>query len=374
MKRLLDLSPRQLQLALIGLPLLLYGLYLATIAADRYVSESIVAVRQAGGDGGALPGAALLLAGVNPPSREDTLYLKEFIHSRALLQTLQDRLDLRGHYGAERMDLPFRLFHDASQEDFVDYFRRRVEVSFDDRSSLLKVRVQGFDAATAQKVNRLILDESERFVNESSHRIARERQRFAETELALAQQRLQKARDELLAFQNQHRLLDPGAQAQATGVLASELQATRSRLEAELGSLRTFLNDDSYQVSALRSRIEALDRQIAEEQSRATGGSRKERPADTGTRLNALALQFQTLQMQAEFARDAYRLALGTVENARIDATRKIKSLVVVEPPSLPQTAEYPLRGYNLATLLAVCVLLYAIARLALATIREHQD
>jgi capsular polysaccharide transport system permease protein len=254
-------------------------------------------------------------------------------------------------------------------------------VSFDERSSLLKVRVQGFDPATAQKINQAILEESERFVNESSHRIARERRRFAEAELGVAQKRLQEARDELLAFQNQHRLLDPGAQAQATGALGIELQATKSRLEAELGSLRSFLNDDSYQVSSLRSRIEALDRQIAEERQRATGaasGGAGDTEAkggrNSGQRLNALAVQFQSLQLQAEFARDAYRLALGTVENARIDATRKIKSLVIVEPPSLPQTAEYPLRVYNLATLLAICVLLYAITRLVLATIREHLD
>ena len=46
----------------------------------------------------------------------------------------------------------------------------------------------------------------------------------------------------------------------------------------------------------------------------------------------------------------------------------------MLEPPSRPETAEYPLVTYNLATLLAICVLLYAIARLVLATIREHQD
>ena len=52
----------------------------------------------------------------------------------------------------------------------------------------------------------------------------------------------------------------------------------------------------------------------------------------------------------------------------------KLRSLVVVEPPSLPETAEYPLRTYNLSTLLAVCLLLFAIVRLVLATVREHQD
>jgi capsular polysaccharide transport system permease protein len=374
MKQLIRLSPRWLKIALIGMPMLLYGLYLGLVAADRYVSESLIAVRQAGGEGASLPGAAMLLAGVNPPAREDTLYLKEFIHSRGLLQTLQDRLDLRGHYSTASLDWPFRLAPGASREDFVDFFRARVEVLFDDRSSLLRVRAQGFDAATAQQLNRAILEESERFVNESSHRIARERLRFAEGELQLASERLQTARSALLAFQNKHRLLDPRAQALAADTLTSELEATKSRLEAELGSLRAFLFDDSYQVSALKSRIDALQRQIDAERRRATTNGTTGKNGNNGARLNALAIDFQGLQLQTEFAQDAYKLALSAVENARIDATRKLKSLIVVEPPSLPETAEHPRIAYNLATLLAICVLLYAITRLVLATIREHQD
>jgi capsular polysaccharide transport system permease protein len=355
-------------LGLVVLPLLLYALYLGVFAADRFVSESIVTVRQSGGDGGGVPGAAMLLAGINPPAHEDTMYVREFVRSLGLLLRLEQRLHLREHFSAQTADWPFRLPKDASQEAFLEYYRQRVEVLYDERSALLKVRAQGFDAAYAQKLGQAILDESERFVNETSHRIARERLRFAEGELELASNRLQKAKTEVLTFQNRYQLLDPTAQAAALGVLATELEASRSRLEAELGGLRAFLNDDSYQVKALLSRIAALDRQIEAERRRATGNTRR------GERLNALAIDFQGLQLQADFARDAYKLALATVENARIDATRKLKSLVVVEPPSLPQTAEYPLRAYNMGTLLAICLLLYAIVRLVLATIREHQD
>jgi capsular polysaccharide transport system permease protein len=369
-KTLVNLSARMLALLLLVLPLALYGAYLMFVAADRFVSESVISVRQSGGDGGGggIPGAALLLAGINPPAHEDTLYLKEFVLSRGLLATLEPKLGLREHYAQAGADWPFRLSPEASREDFIDYFRARVEVGFDDRAALLTVRTQGFEPAFAQKLNQAILEESERFVNETSQRFARERMRFAEGELAGAAERLQKAKNGLLAFQNRHRLIDPGQQAQAAGALTVELQATRSRLEAELGGLLGFLNEDSFQVKALRQRIAALDRQIDAESRRATTNPRR------GERLNQLAVEFQALQLQTQFAEDAYKLALGAVENARIDATRKIKSLLVVEPPSLPETAEYPRQLYNLGTLLAICVLLFAIVRLVLATIREHQD
>lgn len=367
-RRLVHLSTRRLAGIVLVLPLALYSLYLATIAADRFVSESIVSVRQSGGDGGGVPGAALMLAGITPASHEDTLHLKDYIHSQVLLDTLDKRLGLRAHFADAGLDLPYELRSSASREDFVAYFRKRVEISFDDRSALLKVRAQGFSAAFAQQINRTILEECERFVNETSHHIARERMAFAEGELGRATGRLQAARNKLLAFQSRHRLIDPTAQAASTGALAAELQATRSRLEAELNGLLTYLKDDAYQVRNLRARLSALDAQIAAERSRATAENRQ------GERLNVLAADFQALQLEAQFSQDAYKLALAAVENARIDATRKIKSLVVVEPPTLPETAEYPLRAYNLATLLTVCVLLFAIVRLVFAIVREHQD
>jgi capsular polysaccharide transport system permease protein len=64
----------------------------------------------------------------------------------------------------------------------------------------------------------------------------------------------------------------------------------------------------------------------------------------------------------------------AALEAARIEAARKLKSLVVVEAPAKAETAEYPRRIYNLLTLLALCAIVYAVVRLIVATIQEHQD
>lgn len=368
MNRLLQVSAKRMALVIIVLPALLFGIYLAAIAKDRYVSETVISVRQAGGDSGAIPGAAMLLAGITPAASEDTLHLKDYVHSQGLIETLEKRLGLRKHFAQAGADWPFKLFSSASKEDFVKYYRQRVEVSYDERSALLKLRAQGFTPEFSRQLNQAILEESERFVNETSHRIARERMAFAETELAKSGQRLQSARNEVLAFQSKHKLLDPAAQATSTAGLSAELQANRSRLETELNGMLTYLREDAYQVQNLRARLAAIDQQIATEGQRATGEDKR------GDRLNALAVDFQALQLKAQFAQDSYRLSLATVENARIDATRKIKNLVVIEPPTSPETAEYPIRGYLLATLLVFSTLLFAILRLVLAIVREHQD
>jgi capsular polysaccharide transport system permease protein len=368
MNYLAALTPKRLKIALVAVPALLVVLYFGVIAPDRYVSESTVALRQAGADSSAVPGAALLLAGLAPPSREDTLYLRQYIGSLGLLQKLDAKLKVRQHYETQANDPIANLGSGSSQERFLDYFRSHLDVRLDELSSTLTIRTQGFDPKFAHLLNAAILEESERFVNETSHKLAREKLGFAEGELNRAAQQLQEAKAQVLAFQNTNRLLDPATQAQASGALVAQMQASIAKSEADLRQLRTFMNEDAYPVQALRSQIESTRAQLELERNRATGTGRQ------SDKLNALTLDFQALEMKAQFALDAYKLSLAAVENARIDATRKIKSLVVIEPPTQPETAEYPRRLYSILTVFVISLLLYGVVRLVAATIREHQD
>lgn len=360
-------SPLALKLLLIVLPLALVGAYYATLAAERYVSETTVTVRQANHEASALPGVALLLGGINPPSREDTLFVREYVHSLELLKRLDERLSLREHFSTAVRDPFLRLPADAPQEEFLEYYRARVEVAFDDMASLLTLRVQGFEPAFAQRLAQEILRDSENFVNGFSQAIAREQMNFAQAELNSASDRLQQTKGRLMEFQDRNNVLDPTAQARASGTLVIELQAQLSRLETELRSLRSYLNDNAAPVQAQQAQIAALRRQLEIERARplrSTGDAK----------LTQLASQFRDLGMQVAFAEDTYKVALAAVENARIDAVRKLKTLVVIEPPALPQSAAYPRRLYNLATLFVACCLVYAITRLVITTIRDHQD
>lgn len=368
MIELKDLTPKRLKVVIILVPTLLATIYFAGFAANRYVSESSVALQQSGGEASGLPGAALMFAGLGSPDRNETLYLLQYVQSLALLNELDLKLDLRKHFEAERLDVFSRLWAGASQERFLDYYRSRVEVIFDDASSILTVRTQGFDPVFAQQLNKAILEASERFVNEMSHSLARERLEFGERELARAAEKLQAARTEVLSFQSKNGLLDPTMQAEASSALSAQMQASISKSEAELRGLRSFMTEDAPQVKALRAQIAATQAQRDADRARAT------RDGGSSDRLGELALQFQALRMRTDFALDAYKAALLAIESARIEATRKVKTLVVIEPPSLPETAEYPRRMYNTTTVLVICMLIYLVTRLVIATIREHQD
>ncbi|MCP5279533.1 MAG: capsular biosynthesis protein [Thiobacillus sp.] len=363
---MLNKYKKKLSFWIVGLPMVLAVAYYLLLAADRYVSESVITVKQAGDSVPSPITGLATMFGANPPSREDTLYLQEYVHSLDMLRHLEAKVALRKAYEAESLDPIYRLYAGTSQEWLHWYYTQRVELVFDDLSGLLKVRVEGFTPEFAQVVNQEILAQSERFVNEVSHRMAREQMAFAESELLRARERLQTAKSRLIAFQNRHKMLDPLAQAQATATLATQLESELAHKETELKAMLGYLQEDAYQVVSLRQQIAALKSQLEQERQKVASGQ--------GGRLNSLASEFQNLALDVGFAEDAYKAALSAVETTRIEASRKLKSLVVVSSPAKPEIAVYPQRFYNLVTLLLGLTLLYGVVRLVIATIQDHRD
>jgi capsular polysaccharide transport system permease protein len=363
------MTARNLRIGVIVVPWLATAIYLSVFAADRYVAESVVVVRQEGG-GVSIPGgldALSAMFGTTAASREDQYMLQAHIMSIDMLRQLEEKLDLRRAYSSPRMDFIFRMAEGANQEDYLDYYRRRVVVDIDDGSGLLTIRTQGFTPEIAQAVNQEVVAISERFINESSHRLAREQMAFAEAELKKARGHVDEVRGRLLSFQEKHGVLDPMAQAAANPGLTAEFQAMLARQEAELKGLQAYLNDDAPQVQALQGQIAGLRAQLEAESRRGITNA-------DGASLNVLAGDYQELLAELEFVSDAYRGALTALEAARIESTRKLKSLVLVESPALPESAEYPHRLYTLFALLMGLTLLYGIGRLIVATIEDHQE
>jgi capsular polysaccharide transport system permease protein len=190
---------------------------------------------------------------------------------------------------------------------------------------------------------------------------------FAESELKKVRAHLDDVRNRLLAFQEEHRMLDPTAQAAANTGLTAQLQALQASHQAELKGLLAYLNEDAPQVQALEAQISGIRQQL---QAERLGSVTNE----DGMSLNVLAGQYQELLAELEFISDAYRGALTALETARIESTRKLKSLVLVESPALPESPEYPRRLYTLLALLMGLMLLYGIGRLIVATIEDHME
>lgn len=362
------LKSKRLVVFVVGVPLLLATIYYAFFALDRYVSIAQVAVRQVGNnESPQMPGLAVMLSGLNPTSREETLYLREFLTSQDMLNVLQEKLQWSEHYDQRWQDPLFWLMSDAQKEDLLKFYRRLVFAHFDEQTGLLTVTVQAFESEFAEKVLKVMLSESERFVNELSHKMAREQMAFAQSELAKARTVYEDRRADMLAFQSTSNLLDAEATAKARAVVIAELEANLTKERTTLKGLTGALDADTPQVRQQRNRIRALEQQLAAETQRLVSQT-------GGDKLNVIASKYRNLTIDAAIAEEAYKFAVSSVESARIEASKKLRSLVTVVSPNMPDKAIYPERIYNLITLFLVLLLLYGIARFVIATIEDHRD
>lgn len=358
----------RLFVGLVCLPFLFALVYYSFFALDRYVSVAQVAVRQVGNnEAPQMPGLAVMLSGLNPTSREETLYLREFISSQDMLNVLEKKLSWSSHYEGRWKDPLFWLSRGSPREDMLKFYRRVVTPYFDEQTGLLHVSVQAFEPAFAEDILKTMLGESERFVNELSHRMAREQMSFAKSELAGARKLYEEKREAMLSFQGKSNLLDAEATAKARSVVISDLEAKLTMERAALKGLLATLKEDTPQVRQQRVRIRALDQQLAAENQRLVS-------QNDGEQLNVIASRYRNLTIDAAIAEETYKFAVSSVESARVEASKKIRSLVTIVSPNLPDRAIYPDRIYNLITLLLGLLTLYGVARFVIATIEDHRD
>lgn len=358
----------RLAIWLVAIPMLLALIYYSVLAVDRYASSALVVVRQTDESQAAtVPGLAMLMGGVNPTSREETLFLTEFIKSPDMMNELEKRLQWVEKYSKQWRDPFFWISADSDAETRLAYYQRIVQPHFDDVTGLLRVEVQAFDPKLAQEMLNIILSSSENFVNEISHRIARDHMKFAADELLKARQLYDQKQHLLLDFQNKYGVLDAQASAQSRADIISQIEASLSQERANLNGLTATLSPNSPQVRQQRNRIAAMEAQLKAEQRRLVS-------AQGDDKMNLLAAEYRNLTIDASVAEEAYKLAITAQQNARIEATRKIRSLVTVATPNLPERPAYPEALYNLLTILIVLGLLYGIARFIITTIEDHRD
>lgn len=347
------------------LPLIITVLYLGFFAKDRYLSEATILVKQVGETTTTdTPGLTALL-GVANTSAEDANILKTYITSRDMVEKLDQKLNLRKAFNVQG-DPFFSLNQDATVEELVEYFNSRVTVTLDEKTMMLYVTSQGFTPQFSLLLNQEILRQSENFINDISKNIAKEQLAFSEKQLVEASAHLKKSRDAVIQYQNQNKIFDPQAQAQAVSTIVAGLQGNLAQLRTEERTLLSYLNPEAPQVVAIRSQIASVQKQIDDENAKLT--------SPNISKLNKSIADFEELKAEVEFSTDLYKLALGSLEKARLEAARKLKKLVVISTPRLAQDALYPRTVYLSVSAFILLNILFGIGLLIYSIVREHRE
>lgn len=342
-------------------------IYYTLICSDRYVSHAALRIEQ-DSDAGQIPALELgiMSLGGTSSSMQDVLLLQKYIQSPAMLGYLDSTLKLREHYTRRDIDIISRMSRNASRESFLAYYQDHVLAEVDESAQVLDLDIQGFDPEYAQKLSYAIAQRAEKFVNDISQALAREQIDFAVGELASANKRLNEAASAMADLQARHKIFNPAAESRVVGEIIAALEQQLAQSRIQLNALESYLSRRAPEVVALRKNIAALEAQIAEERSRQVGGD--------GVALNDISMEFREIQVELSLATELYKSSLATLESARLDATKKVKHLVMVSAPTLPDSAEEPRRLYILVTLFFVLHILFLTTRLVVATIKDHKD
>ncbi|SEO34141.1 capsular polysaccharide transport system permease protein [Nitrosospira multiformis] len=343
------------------------ALYWILIASDRYVSEGHIVIQHTDLTGSQSTDVASLLGGIGGINRADQLLLRDHLLSADMLQKLDAKLNLRSHYSDWSHDLLSRMwFENASIEKFHDYYLSRVSVELDDYSGILVIKAQAYDPKIAHGITGMLVAEGEQFMNAMSHDLAQEQVDFLEKQVAKMGERTIESRQGVLRFQNENGLLSPQGTAENIAGIVNDLESRLAELRTRRSAMLGYLMPNSPDLKEIALQIAAVEKQINKERTRLA--------TPNGNALNRKVEEFQRLQLNAEFAQDIYKTTLMALEKGRVEATRTLKKVSVLQTPSKPQYPLEPRRIYNSIISILFALFVAGIIHLLAAIIRDHKD
>jgi capsular polysaccharide transport system permease protein len=354
---------------LLLIPIALSGIYFYAIARDRYVTRSDFVIRKAEESDTNVAGAGLasLLGRGNQLSLEDARFLKTYLQSPQVLADLDRTYDLDQAYAHKGLDWFAGMKPGLSKEKRLNYFKRQVAVNLDEISGAIVLRTIGLDPKASLNLNRFMLAKSEQFVNRLNQDISQKQLSFAESELGRARGNLNQAKNRLLIYQDSNMVIDPKGEAELAGQTISKLQEKLVELRVELATLkRQFKDPAEPEVAVVADQVRELEQQIQKE--------RRSLVSSKGRNLNRKAADVLKLESEVNFATDSYKLALTSVEKARIESKRQQKFMALLSAPQLPEDPQNDWRSKGFFTVLASCAVGFSLTKFIFGMQASHRQ
>ncbi len=355
-------------IAMIGLPVVFSTLYFGLIASDQYSSNFQLAVRS--NDRPMTEALAPAMAGLNSsPVASDSFIVVEYLRSRQMIEDISKMVDLRGMYGRTDYDWFSRLSTSAPIEKAVDYWRNRIDVRFEQQSGIVTASVRAFTPQDSLAISQAALKLSATLVNELSRKAREEAVSSSEDDVRRMELRMATAVAMLKKFRDRTGVIDAAKGAGAGVLVIGNLQQDLVRLRTQLSILAKNMNPTAPPIVNLKQRIAATEEQI--NNARADVG-RSVADAKTPELTSQLLSEFESLDLERQFAEKAYAASLTSLERARSEAIRNQRYLSVFVEPHLAQLATHPKRIISIFTIMAFSFIGWAVFLLVYLTVKEH--
>jgi capsular polysaccharide transport system permease protein len=355
-------------IAFVLVPALAAVIYFAFIASNQYAAETRFAVRALEADYGSGEKDNSSVNFSFTLSGQDAFIVTSYIRSRAIIDDLGAKLDLREIFRRPEADFWARLKSDASVEELTEYWNSMVSTYIDGPSGIVTLGVRAFRQDDALALAKAVMELSEVLVNRISDRARHDSMEGAEKEVRRTYAATQAALAELHGFRDSAGIIDPAQAASDIGKLLTPLMAEKIRLEGELFVATRDLDDTAPTVHALKSRLETTERQIADLKGKLTRSD-----GAAGETVSGSLVKFEELELARMAAEKLYSLAQADLDRARLRADRQSIYLTVFVPPSLPEDSHYPRRlAFPILIFLGLAIV-WSIVAMIFASVADHR-
>lgn len=354
----------RLFIGLVIVPTFLSIVYFGFVASDVYISEARFVVRSPERKTPAGLGMVLAGAGFNNAGEEANA-AKAFVGSREALRRINADNAFAKAYSRPAISI-FDRFNplgiDGSFERLYQYYQDQVLLETDTTTGILTLQVRGFTPADAYRFNENLLQMSEQTINAMNARGRGDLIRFAQFEVSEAQDRARAAGVAVASYRNREGVVDPEMQATAQMAMISKLQDEVIATEAQLSQLREFTPQNP-QIATFENRLRTLRGAIRREMSSLAGSDRS---------LAAMAVQFEKLELEKQFADKQLTGALASLQEARNEARRQQVYVERIAAPSRPDAPTQPRRLRGVLATFALGLIAWGVAAMLRAGVREH--
>lgn len=317
---------------------LIVGLITAVIAFffmdEIFQSTSVVkSTSKSAGLGGILPDISGLeditgSIGGNSAAKELALY-ENIILSRRCVEAAIINFDLMNEYEFKKMD------------DMIKYFRNEiVETKIDKLAGTMSIGVFDKSPEKAKRMNEFLIEKLNNINIEMATLDAKNNREFIESRYELIKSTLKNSEDSLEMYQNQYGVA-PDLQIKATAQSAFELEVEIKSEEVKLDVLKKILSPDQSEVKLQEEKINALKSQLAEINQK----SYKE--GDFGMKgAPEVAMNYLRLTRDVEIQNKLLTFIIPILEKSKIDENKTTPTVMVLDPPSLPDKKAKPKRSY----------------------------
>ena len=366
------LRPRHLALMIsfalcVLLPAAMTSWYLWARAADQYASTLGFSVRKENA------GSAVELLGgftnITGSSSADTDILYDYMHSQKLVSEIDADLDLRAMWSKPAHDPIFAYPAPGSIEALQEYWANQVQVTYDNTTRLIEIRVLAFDPADAQAIATKLFDKSSAMINRLNDTAQADALRFASNERDKAELRLKNARAAMTDFRNRTQTIDPASDLQSQAGLLANLQSQLAQALIDSDMLAASTQNANARGTQAATRIKVIEDRIAAERAKLGLGTNGANTEVFATMVG----EYERLSVDREFAETGYRAAQLAYEAAQADARRQKLYLAAHIAPTLAETAQFPQRQMILGTVVMFLFLAWSIAAMVYYSVRDRR-